>query len=320
MGRNSQPSVPGLSQEERDLLSNQNLTLNQFRDILSQENLNAQQNQQLLRGISGLYNPDGSINQQQLEGLRSRTLAQQQLQEQLGTTGLNYLQGLFTPGELENLSGQAGVEEVNQYLNALRGNVPLSAALQQQEQDRFTRLMESAGQRGIRISGNDLFTATSDSTAGNQLLAQLRRDAQLNRETQRENALSRLQGANMQRLGFGLQRQGQLSNIAMGTQYQPGSAQLGYMSAAQQQGPGSLLGSFGALSQGYGQAAEPFRQQRYLQYQGELQNSANRGAFGRGLGGLAGGIGGAFIGGHFGQPGLGFGIGSGVGQSIGGLF
>ena len=316
MGRNRQPQIPGLSAEERNLLQQQGLSLQQFNNILSNENANAQQNQQLLRGISGLYNPDGSVNQQQLEGLRSRTLAQQQLQEQLGTTGLNYLQGLFTPGELENQSGQAGVEEVNQYLRALRGESgPLSEGLRQQEAQQFARLRESAAQRGIRITGDDLFTATADSTAGNQLLSQLRQNSQFNRETQRENALQRLQGANMQRLGFGLQREGQLANIAQGAQYQPGSAQLGYMSAAQQQGPGSLLGSYGQLSQLQGQAGEPYRQQRYLQYQGQLQNSANRNARNAGIGSLLGGG----IGAAFGGP-LGFGVGAGLGGGIGGLF
>lgn len=323
MGRNSQPQVPGLSAEERNLLQQQGVTLQQLNSILSNENINAQQNQQLLRGISGLYNPDGSINQEQLTGLRERTLAQQQLQEQLGTTGLNYLQSLFTPGQFENQSGEAGMEEVNQYLRALRGESgPLSEGLRQQEQDQFNRLRESAASRGIRITGDDLFTATSDSTAGNQLLSQLRQNSQFNRETQRENALQRLQGANMQRLGFGLARQGQLAGIAQGTQYAPGSAQLGYMQSAQQMGPGSLLGAYGNLSQLQGQAAEPYRQQRYLQYQGALQGSANRGAFNQGLGGLGGGLAGAAYGSTFGPGGtlLGFGLGSGLGRSIGGLF
>ena len=313
MGRNSQPQVPGLSAEERNLLQQQGVTLQQLNSILSGENVNAQQNQQLLRGISGLYNPDGSINQQQLEGLRSRTLAQQQLQEQLGTTGLNYLQGLFGSNELQNTSNQAGMEEVQQYLRALQGGEqPLSAGIKQQESERFAKLREQAAARGVRITGEDLFTATSDSTAGNQLLSQLRKESQFNRETQRENALQRLQGANMQRLGFGLQREGQLANIAQGTQYQPGSAQLGYMQSAQQMGPGSLLGQYGQLSQLQGQAAEPYRQQRYLQYQGQLQNSANNSAFSGGLGSLVGGG----IGAAFGGP-LGFGIGSGIGGAIG---
>lgn len=315
MGRNKQPQVPGLSAEERNLLQQQGVTLQQLNNILSGENINAQQNQQLLRGISGLYNPDGSINQEQLAGLRERTLAQQQLQEQLGTTGLNYLQSLFGSNEFQNQSNQAGMEEVNQYLRALRGESgPLSEGLRQQEADQFNRLRESAASRGIRITGDDLFTATSDSTAGNQLLSQLRQNSQFNRETQRENALQRLQGANMQRLGFGLQREGQLANIAQGAQYAPGSAQLGYMNAAQQAGPGSLLGSYNQLAQGYGNAAEPYRQQRYLQYQGALQNSANNSAFRGGLGSLVGGgLGAAFTGG---SP-LGFGIGSGIGGAIG---
>ena len=129
----------------------------------------------------------------------------------------------------------------------------------------------------------------------------------------------------MQRLGFGLQREGQLANIAQGTQYQPGSAQLGYMQSAQQMGPGSLLGQYGQLSQLQGQAGEPYRQQRYLEFQGGLQNAANRGARRSGIGGLiGGGIGagaGLFMSGGNPMAGsLGFGLGSGAGSAIGGLF
>ena len=276
MAKNKTPDVPQLSGEERALLEKQGVTLDQFNSILSSENVNAQQNQALLKGISGLYNPDGTINQEALSSLRQRTLAQQTQQEALGQQGLNYLQGVFGSSELDNVSGQAGLEEANQYLRALQGTEPLSAALSQQEADRFKKLTESAGQRGIRITGNDLFTATSDSTAGNQLLSQLRKEAQFNRETQRENALNRLQSANMARLGFGLQNRGQLADIASGTQYAPGQASLGYLGSAQQMGPGSLLGSYQGLASSYGQAAQPYQQQRYLQYQGQLQNSSNR--------------------------------------------
>lgn len=322
MAKNKAPDVPQLSGEERALLQKQGVTLDQFNSILSSENVNAQQNQALLKGISGLYNPDGTINQEALSSLRQRTLAQQTQQEALGQQGLNYLQGVFGSSELDNVSGQAGLEEANQYLRALQGTEPLSAALSQQEADRFKKLTESAGQRGIRITGNDLFTATSDSTAGNQLLSQLRKEAQFNRETQRENALNRLQSANMARLGFGLQNRGQLADIATGTQYAPGQTSLGYMQSASQMGPASLLGSYQGLASSYGQATQPYQQQRYLQYQGGLQNAANRQSRAQGIGALLGGAAGAAYGATNPAigPGLGFGIGSGAGGAIGGLF
>jgi hypothetical protein len=237
----------------------------------------------------------------------------------LGQSAVDYLSGIFAPNELGTTSAQAGLEEASQYLRALQGNVPLSEALSQQEQDRFRKLTEAAGQRGIKITGDDLFTATSDSTAGNQLLSQLRKEAMLNRETQRENALSRLQNANLNRLGFGLQQQGQMFNQAQGLRTTPGSASLGYLSAAGQEGPGSLLGAYQGLSSSYGQATQPYQQQRYLQYQGALQNAANRSAYNQGLGSLIGGIGGAALGAGAGPlgAGVGFGIGSGIGGSIG---
>lgn len=325
MAKNKTPEVPQLSGEERALLQKQGVTLDQLNSILSSENINATQNQALLRNLSGLYNPDGSINQAAVDSLRQRTLAEQTQREALGQQGLGYLSSVFSPNQLDTVSGQAGIEEANQYLRALQGTEPLSAALSQQEAERFKKLKESAGQRGIRISGDDPFTATSDSTAGNQLLSQLRKESQLNREVQRENALSRLQAANLNRLGFGLQRQGQMADIASGTQYAPGQGSLGFMGSAQQAGPGSLLGAYSGLSQAYGQAVQPYQQQRYLQYQRDIQNQANRSARSQGIGQLiGGGLGlgtGLFFSGGNPQAGaLGFGAGSGVGGAVGGLF
>ena len=54
-GSATPPSVPGLTAEERNLLIQQGVTLDQFNSILQQENINQTQNQNLLRQLSGLY-------------------------------------------------------------------------------------------------------------------------------------------------------------------------------------------------------------------------------------------------------------------------
>lgn len=322
MSKNKTPAPPQMSGEERDLLRKQGVTLDQFNTILSDANIESRQTQDLLKQMSGIYNPDGTLNREAVDSLRARTQAELAQRNELSQSGRDYLQGIFRPDETGTLSDQAGVLEAQQYINALRGDIALSPALAQQEAEKFKRLKESAGQRGIRISGDDPFTATSDSTAGNQLLSQLRKESQLNREIQRENALNRLGAANLNRLGFGLQRQGQLGGFAQSFQGTPGGDTIGLIGQSAAAGPAGLIGNYGNLSQLYGQSAQPFQQQRYLQYQSELQNQANLAARRQGIGAMFGGLGGALAGspGGVAGAGLGFGIGSGAGGAIGGLF
>lgn len=315
MAKNKTPDVPGLSGEERALLQKQGTSLDQFNNILQGATGDAKNTQNILQSLSGLYNPDGSINTAALQSLQQRVQQQQQIDQQLGNNANQALTGIFDQGQVGTLSDQAGIQEAQNYLTALQGPGTVSEAQKQAEAEQFRKLAESAGQRGIRITGNDLFTATSDSTAGNQLLSQLRKEAQLGRETYRNNELNRLQQANMQRLGFGLNRQAQTYDIGQGLRQDPAAAQLNYSTQAQTLGPASLLGSYQGLSQQYGAAAQPYQQQRYLQYQGQIQNAANRTARNQGAGALLGGAAGAAIGGP-----LGFGIGSGAGGMIGGLF
>lgn len=321
MSKNKTPAPPQMSGEERDLLRKQGVTLDQFNTILSDANIESRQTQDLLKQMSGIYNPDGTLNREAVDSLRARTQAELAQRNELSQSGRDYLQGMFRPDETGTLSDQAGVLEAQQYINALRGDISLSPALAQQEAEKFKRLKESAGQRGIRLSGDDPFTATSDSTAGNQLLSQLRKESQLNREIQRENALNRLGAANLNRLGFGLQRQGQLGGFAQSFQGTPGGNEIGLLNQGMEYGPSRLVGAYGNLAQSFGQAIQPYQQQRYLQYQSDLQNQANKMARKQGIGAAIGGIAGAAIGSTVpGGTALGFGLGSGAGGAIGGLF
>lgn len=313
MAKNKTPSVPGMSGEEQALLGAQRNSLDQFNSILQGATRSATRDQGINEALAGIYNPDGTINTSALAALQQRVNAQEGVNQQLGQNANQALLNIFDQGQLGTLSDQAGVAEAQNYLNALNTQAGPTEAQKQAEAERFKKLAESAGQRGIRITGNDLFSATSESTAGNQLLSQLRKEAQLSRETQRNNDLARLQQANMQRLGFGLQRQGQTASLASGLQYDPSATALGFSRNAQAVGPQSLLGAYQNISSSYGQAAQPYTQQRYLQYQGALQNAANDAAYRGQLIGLVGQIGGAAIGGMAGGP-----MGAQAGSQVGG--
>lgn len=269
------PKAPGLSPEELALITKQGVTLDKLNEILSSDSALATQNQDLLRNLSGLYGADGKLDPDAVAALKERIKGQQGMENEI----LNSLAARFQ--------------------GALAGTGAPGDALVNLEKEEFAKLKESAGQRGIRLEGDDLFTATSQSTAGNQLLDRLRRSAAGRRDAERNAIIS--QGF----MGFGTPPEVALANEAVNL------------------GPSRLAPSFLGLGGGYAGAAEPYQNQRYLQYQSALQGNANRQNAVSGLTGLAGGAAGAFIGNSI-APGygamLGFGLGSGAGRSLGGFF
>lgn len=264
------PDVPGLSAEERDLLQKQGVTLDQMNQILSGERSQIEQNRSLLQQFSGLYNSDGSINDQAVSSLRGKIMETQALQEGISIDALKYLKGIFQPTAYQQQSNQVAQQELDRYQNALTGNIPLTAAQKQQEQKQFELLKEQAGQRGIKIDGNDIFSATSESTAGNQLLSNLRQDTNVQRQQLSESELSRGYAANTGRLGLGLSQQGQLAGIAQSNITQPGSSQLNFLQNSFSQTPASLLSGYSNLSSQYQSSLDPYQSQRYLGFQNSL--------------------------------------------------
>lgn len=284
------PQVPGLSNPEQEALRQNNLTLQQLNQILSGEQSTLTQNRDLLRQFSGLYNADGSVNQTAVDDLKGRINGQQQIQDTINQNALGQLQSMFG-GDLNNISDEAGIAEARRYLNALNGEIPISNAQLSAEKRQFEQLRESAGQRGIKIEGDDPFSATSQSTAGNQILADLRQQFNSQRDAQQQAELDRGANVNLNRLGFGLQ-QGQ---FAQGLVQQPGAADLGFLQSSFGQTPASLLPGYTNLGQSYLQSAQPYTDQRMLGYQRDIQNTSNRNGFYRDLLGFGAQLGGAAL-------------------------
>lgn len=318
MGSPKAPKVPELSAEERALFQKQGVALDQVNDILSQERVGSEQSQNILRQLTGLYDAEGNLDQEALNSLRSRALATQQAEQGIGQQALDQLGNIFNQGELGNLSDQVGVAEASRLLQALQGTEP-SAAIKNEEDRAFKLLKESAGQRGIKIQGNDLFSATSNGTAGNQLIAELRRNAEARRDAERQSIINQGTAANLDRLGFGLNQRNFGFNAAQSLRPDIYGQTAGQLSGAQTIGPSSLVNSYLGLGQAFGNSAQPYREQRYLNYQNDLQNYADRvrrrenrfGLIGGGLGAVAGGV----IGGPQGAQ-LGYGLGSGAGRGL----
>jgi hypothetical protein len=298
------------------------MTLDQLRGILTGDAENLGQNQQILQQFSGLVDASGNVNQQAVNDLANRVGQFQQTQDQLSQDALGYLGGIFNPTPFGQGSDEIGQAENERYLQALRGERPVSAGQLQAEREEFQQLREAAGQRGIRLDGNDLFTASSNSTAGNQLLARLRENAQTRRDSEVNNAIAFGGAQNINRLGLGLNQHQQLFNMASGLVQNPAAGSLGFLQGAQQFSPSNLSGSFLGLGQGYMQGSQPFENQRMLQYQRDLQNYSNNNAARSGIGGLIGGAIGLGLGSRYGMPGaaLGYGIGSGAGSGFASIY
>lgn len=319
-----QTPVPGMTPQELQTLQKMGVNLDQLNAILSGEQGNLAQNQDLLKQFSGLYGADGKLDQAAVDALKQRITGTQTQLNQLNDAAYNQLIGSFNPSQLETTSDQIGLQEAQRLQDAIAGNLDPSNAIINQEKKEFEKLKEAAGQRGIKLEGNDLYSATSQSTAGNQLLNDLRSNFAARRDTERQNIISQATSANMNRLGFGLDRQNQLYNQAQGVRTDPSQATLGFMRESQSYSPANLMTDYANLNNQYLAYANPYANQRMTEYQGalgnaeynnQLQNAQITGGYNAALQnyqnqqnrknsifGAIGTIGGGLVGSYFGGP------------------
>lgn len=199
------------------------------------------------------------------------------------------------PSEFDRQGNDLGLAENRNYLEALnQGAGTLSVAQKQQQAKDFQKLVASAGSRGIRILGDDPMSATSDSTAGNQILSDFNQRYQTLGD---QNRLAQIQlggSQNLARMGFNQNaRSANFANILNG--------QTAYSNMAQpyQQ---QRVGAYGAQNanvdiqnQGLLNNYQSAYNQQMLNYQANAQNQANKMGFINSLIGLGGTIGGAMI-------------------------
>ena len=346
------PSYPGLSEEERSILSKQGVTLDQMNKILSQESIDAGQNQDLLRQLSGLYTiedvpgsvgPSSSkqvfslakakayveaggnlnevsrrakeveragndlayaqslgitdtqvtpgeaiaaskkytLNQSAVDDLRKRVAAGQATQEELA----NLEQGIYKEGLLGLQAQLPQITELNQLTldrqkRALEGTLPVSEGLLNRKAEDFAHLREAAARRGIQISGDTPETATSQSSAGNELVGQFNRTYGLLTDAERRGEIT------------GAPNQVYTPGPASGNTY---GQQLSFATAP---GSGGLLGAYGNLANAYGGAAAPYANAAANTYQSQLnaymQRQSNNLGYAQIGGSLLGGIIGSF--------------------------
>lgn len=218
---------------------------------------------------------------------------QQQLLDQYNST----LNGQKTPSAFEQSSNQIGEAENKNYLEALNQSAgTLSEGQKQQQKKDFDKLVQAAGSRGIRILGTDPMSATSDSTAGNQILSDFNQRYQTLADQNRQAQIQLGGNQNISRLG--LNQNASNSNYANILNLQ--TAYGNQMAPYQQQRLG-LYGTQNAnvdiQNQGLLNNYQSAYNQQLLNYQANAQNQTNRMGFINSLIGLGGTVAGAAIGG-----------------------
>lgn len=103
-------------------------------------------------------------------GMSSDTQALLAQQQGYLTQGQNALSA-YGNNPYAQQSQAASQQALTNYQNSLTGNIPQNQMLEQQKQEAWNQMVQNAAQQGIRISGDSPQSAVSQSTAGNQQIA-----------------------------------------------------------------------------------------------------------------------------------------------------
>lgn len=295
------PAYPSLTPAQQTNLGQQAGISQQFGNVVQGATSQLGANQNILQQIAGLFNADGTINQNAVTQLQQMTQGQTSAAGAAGTQALSGLGG----------TNNALAQTQQAYTSALEGKGPANQQLQYQQQQNFMAMQEQAAQQGIKITGTDWSNAVSDSTAGQKLIQNFQQNANIQNQQYQLGYLGQL-GTNMGQLaGVGAQQAATGTGLA---QYAQGTP-LGYLGQSISGGLSALaplLSSYqGQLSSAYEplymQQIGPYEQQlaqAQANYQGSMgqYNASQNQLMGWGqLGGQL--LGGASFGGGFGQGG-----------------
>lgn len=186
------PAYPDLTQPQQQNLSQQGGISGQFGNLVSGVSGQLGNNQNILQMISGLFNSDGTVNQNALTNFQQTANQGFQGASTAGMNALNSAGSTLMPGGALSLTQNA-------YENALQGNAPANQALQFQQQQNFNQMKEQAAQQGITINGDNWQNAVSNSTAGQKLLQNYQQNSNMQNQQYQLGYLGQL-GTNMEQL------------------------------------------------------------------------------------------------------------------------
>jgi hypothetical protein len=263
------PAYPSLTPDQQTNLGQQARVSGQFGSVIQGTAGQLNANQNILQQISGLFNSDGTINQNAVAQLQQMAGGQTSA---AGAAGQQALSGLGGTNAALGATQQA-------YTSALQGNAPANQQLQYQQQQNFLAMQEQAAQQGIKITGTGFNDAVSDSTAGQKLIQNFQQNANIQNQNYQLGYLGQL-GTNMGQLaGVGAQQANTGTGLSQYSQQTP----LGYLGQSITGGQSALAP---LLSQYQGQlssAYQPLYMQQIGPYEQQMaQAQANyQGAMGQ---------------------------------------
>lgn len=237
----SVPPPPEMSAEERQLLQNQNLTLQQFNDLLSDSKVQSRESMDILKNLSGLYKTETvtgeraptteelreleragtwkpgdpipwmntpitqtTLDRDALQQLRDRIQANVEYQDQISGLANQSILDELSRGASDYIKGQneIGLLQTQRQLATLRGELPLSLASQKQKSREFEALRENLARTGNEIEGETPESAVGLSTAANEALGEFNSRWGLIEEQERRGELTSGEAANLSRYGL----------------------------------------------------------------------------------------------------------------------
>lgn len=214
-----------MTQQETDSLAQQKTNLEQMQRMGGQYG-------SVMQAVSGLFNQDGSINQDALKNFGTQVQGYQDSQRGIYDTALG-------TGQMEDAL----------YRQALAGTGPVSEGLKQQKAKDFQMLKEAAGRRGIRITGDSFENATSNSTAGIRMLGEMGKRYDLAVDNERSSLRNWGSAATLNRMGA-------LAG------FDPNANQMGYLSQATV----GMMPILGGINDGYSAYMQPYANQRMAMF------------------------------------------------------
>lgn len=181
------PQYPDLTDAEKTNLGQQAGAAQDFGNVISSTSGQLGQNTDILQTISGLFNPDGSINQDALTQLQTTAKAGNTASSNTGIAAMNAAGSTLMPGGSFSQTDDA-------YKTALAGGAPANKQIGFQQKQNFQQMQQQAAAQGIKITGDSFANAVSNSTAGQKLIQNFQQNANIQNQNYDLGYLSQLTG------------------------------------------------------------------------------------------------------------------------------
>lgn len=266
------PQYPNMSPGQQQIVGQQGGVNSTYGNIVQGTGAQLGQNTNILQQLSGLFNPDGSLNQNALTSLQQSTGQSNAAAGAAGQSALGSAGSQYGPGGALAATSSA-------YTNALQNGAPANQSLQYQQNQSFLAMQQQAAQQGINITGTNFSNAVSNSSSGQKLISNFQQNANMQNQNYNLGYVGQLAG-NMGQLG---NTAAQTASTGQGLSSYSQQNPLSMISNSITQGMGALSPLLQAYGSSLSSAYQPLYQQQIGPYQQQMaQSQANyQGAMGQ---------------------------------------